>query len=316
MKLYWKELLISLFICLVLPVLLVNLLIDDNTNCNANEEITKKDSGFIDVIMKDGSIQTLSMDEYLTGVLLAEMPMTFHNEALKAQVVAARTVAIYGITNHTKHKQGDICADAVCCQAYISADDYLSSGGMRENAQKAQKAVAETGNEVVTYNGELAQALYFSCSGGRTEDAVAVWGTDIPYLQTVDSPGEEGAAHFTDTVTYSTAEFCEKLGLSGDSRIDIESIRYTNSGSVDTIRINEEDFSGLQLRTSLNLRSTVFTVYVVGNAVTITTRGFGHRVGMSQYGAEAMAQTGCNYKQILSHYYKGVEVKNYILPPN
>lgn len=316
MKLYWKELLISLFICLVLPVLLVNLLIDDNANCNTKEEMTQKDSGFIDVIMKDGSIQTLSMNEYLTGVLLAEMPMGFQEEALKAQAVAARTVAIYGITYHTKHQQGDICADAVCCQAYISADDYLSSGGTRENAQKAQKAVAETGNEVVTYNGELAQALYFSCSGGRTEDAVAVWGTDIPYLQMVDSPGEEGAAHFTDTVTYSTAEFCEKLGLSGDSRIDVESIRYTNSGSVDTIRINEEDFSGLQLRTSLNLRSTVFTVYVVGNAVTITTRGFGHRVGMSQYGAEAMAQTGCNYKQILSHYYKGVEVKNYILTPN
>jgi stage II sporulation protein D len=316
MKLYWKELLISLFICLVLPVLFVNLFADDNANRNANEEITKKDSGFIDVIMKDGSIQTLSMDEYLTGVLLAEMPMTFHNEALKAQAVAARTVAIYGITTHTKHKQGDICAEAACCQAYISADDYLSSGGTRENAQKAQKAVAETGNEVVTYNGELAQALYFSCSGGRTEAAVAVWGTDIPYLQTVDSPGEEGAAHFTDTVTYSTAEFCEKLGLSGDSRIDIESIRYTNSGSVDIIRINGKDFSGIQLRKNLNLRSTVFTVYAVGHVVTITTRGFGHRVGMSQYGAEAMAQTGCNYKQILSHYYKGVEVKNYILPPN
>ena len=316
MKLYWKELLISLFICLVLPVLLVNLFVDDNVNRNEYEEITQKDSGFINVIMKDGSIQQLSMNEYISGVLLAEMPMGFHEEALKAQAVAARTVAIYGITHHTKHKQGDVCADAACCQAYMSVADYIASGGLEENAHKALNAVIETGYEVVTYNGELAQALYFSCSGGRTEDAVAVWGTDIPYLQTVDSPGEEGAAHFTDTMTYSTAEFCEKLGLSGDRRIDIESIRYTNSGSVDTIRINEEDFSGLQLRTSLNLRSTVFTVYVVGNAVTITTRGFGHRVGMSQYGAEAMAQNGCNYKQILSHYYKGADVENYILLPN
>jgi len=316
MKLYWKELLLSLFICLVLPVLLVNLFVDVNVNHNEHEEITQMDSGFIDVIMKDGSIQNLSMNEYLTGVLLAEMPMGFHEEALKAQAVAARTVAIYGITYHTKHKQGDICADAACCQAYMSVTDYIASGGQEENANKALNAVVETGYEVVTYNGELAQALYFSCSGGRTEDAVAVWGTDIPYLQAVDSPGEENAAHFTDTVVFSKEELCEKLGLGNAARIDIESISYTNSGSVDIIRINGKDFSGLQLRTSLNLRSTVFTVYAVGHVVTITTRGFGHRVGMSQYGAEAMAQTGCNYKQILSHYYKGVDVQNYILPPN
>ena len=265
-------------------------------------------------VLVDGQMETMALEEYVVGVVLAEVPSSFEPEALKAQAVAARTYALF-VCGKGRH-QGGVCTSYSCCQSYISREAYFDRGGNAQRWDKVYDAVQATAGQVLMYAQKLACTTYFSCSGGQTEAAVAVWGSDLPYLQTVDSPGEEGAAHFTDTMTYSKEEFCERLGLSGDRRIDIESIRYTNSGSVDTIRINEEDFTGLQLRTSLNLRSTVFTVYVVGNAVTITTRGFGHRVGMSQYGAEAMAQTGCNYKQILSHYYKGVEVKNYILPPN
>ncbi len=316
MKIYWKELLICFVICGILPVVLVETFVDKHTEFQQDNLIQDDVADSVNVIMKDGFVQNLSMKDYLTGVLLAEMPMDFHEEALKAQAVAARTVTVRNITFQSKHENGDICADAACCQAYISAKDYMESGGTDEKVKKARRAVVDTDNEVITYNGELAQALYFSCSGGRTEDAVAVWGSDVPYLQAVDSPGEEGATHFSDIVTISKDEFCNKLGLNDIDRIAVESITYTDGGSVGTIKINGRDFTGTQLRGLLGLRSTAFSIFAVADQITITTRGFGHRVGMSQYGADAMAENGSNYKEILMHYYTGATVENYTLAPN
>jgi len=170
-----------------------------------------------------------------------------------------------------------------------------------------KQAVLDTAGQVLLYGDEPIEATYFSCSGGMTEDAQAVWGSDIPYLQSVESPGEEYAVHYTDTVIFNSEEFCEKLGISpgGYPGSWIGSISYTNGGGVDTVEIGGKDFTGTQVRKLLGLRSTAFVITAAGERITVTTKGFGHRVGMSQYGADAMAVQGADHETILLYYYQG-----------
>ena len=266
----------------------------------------------ITVLMSDGQVQ-LDMKTYLTGVLLAEMPVDFSEEALKAQAVVSRTYALRRNSLGNKHPQGAVCTQSSCCQAYRAIEDFLSKGGTEEMLQKVSQAVELTGNQVLTYNGALIEATYFSCSGGRTEDAVAVWGTEIPYLQAVDSPGEESATHFVDTVEFTAAEFASLLGISTEGSASgwLGAVTYTDGGGVDTMVIGGKTFSGTEIRQKLALCSTVFSMYAAGDKIYISTRGFGHRVGMSQYGAEAMAVRGSDYQEILSHYYPGTQLTVY-----
>lgn len=267
----------------------------------------------IPLLLKDGTVIQMDMNEYLTGVVLAELPADFEQETRKAQAVVARTYALRWYGSSSKHPQGAICTDASCCQGYIAPDAYLAGGGMLDTVEQVRQAVQETAGMVLTYGGSLIDATYFSCSGGRTEDAAAVWGSDVPYLQATDSPGEERAAHFTDTVQFTTAELAAALGtqLPDSPAAWLGEAIYTNGGGVAEIYINGTRYQGTELRRLLGLRSTAFTVTAEGDTVTITTRGFGHRVGMSQYGADAMAVQGCTYEQILSHYYQGVTLQRY-----
>lgn len=262
------------------------------------------------VMQTDGSLVSMELETYLVGVLLGEMPMEFHEEALKAQAVVARTYTRKRIASGQKHAFGDVCTDSACCQAYCNANQYLLSGGSREGVNKAISAVRETTGQVLTYKGALIEATYFSCSGGRTEDAVAVWGNEIPYLQAVDSPGEEKATYYTDQVQYSSKEFAARLGIhpQGLPANWFGSISYTAGGGVDTMVIGGVAFKGTQLREKLELRSTAFSVAAVGDTIYISTKGFGHRVGMSQYGAEAMAVNGKSYEEILTYYYPGTSL--------
>lgn len=261
----------------------------------------------IPVLLSGSEPVMMPLEEYLVGVLLGEMPVSFHPEALKAQAVVARTYTMKRNTQDPKHSQGALCTDATCCQAYASAQSFSP-----EQLEKIRSAIAETENQVLTYDEELIDATYFSCSGGRTESAVAVWGTDVPYLQAVDSPGEEDAAVYIDTVTYSVEEFSQRLdvALSGEQETWFSEITYTDGGGIETMEICGVLFSGTQLRKLLGLRSTAFLITAMDDTVTITTRGYGHRVGMSQYGAEAMAQEGNDYREILSHYYPGTTLEN------
>jgi stage II sporulation protein D len=160
------------------------------------------------------------------------------------------------------------------------------------------------------FDGVLIEATYFSCSGGSTEDAVAVWGTSFPYLRATPSPGEEGAAHYTDTVSYTKTELETLLGISltGSPEYWIGMTTYTAGGGVATMEICGHTFQGTQLRSLLKLRSTAITVTAGEDMLHFTTRGFGHRVGMSQYGAEAMAVAGSSYREILSYYYRGAVI--------
>ena len=260
---------------------------------------------------EDGEVTAMDMDEYLLGAVLAEMPADFEAEALKAQAVAARTYARRAYVTGGKHGDGSVCGNYACCQAYISPEYYLERGGTQEGVDKVRSCVTATSGMVLTYDGALIEATYFSCSGGRTEDAVAVWGTEYPYLQAVDSPGEEGAAHYRDTVTFSPEVFCARLGLAltGEPESWFGEVTYTDGGGVDTLVIGETVFRGTELRALLGLRSTAFAVDASDGNIHITTRGYGHRVGMSQYGADAMAVAGAEYGEILAHYYPGTSLE-------
>ena len=170
-----------------------------------------------------------------------------------------------------------------------------------------RNAANQTAGQILTYGDAPIEATYFSCSGGRTEDAVAVWGTEFSYLKSVESPGEEEAAHYRDEQRFSGETFSDKLGLSltGDPAGWFGKTTYTAGGGVDTMQIGGATFRGTELRSRLGLRSTAFSIATEDGQIVITTKGFGHRVGMSQYGANAMASDGYSYQQILEHYYSG-----------
>lgn len=258
-------------------------------------------------VCMDGESVTMDMDTYLVGVVLAEMSTDFEDAALQAQAVVARTYALKRQQQKDHHSDGAVCTDHRCCQAYISVADYLDGMGTQADVDKASRAVAATAGQVVTYQGELIEATYFSCSGGRTEDAVAVWGGEYPYLRAVDSPGEEQAEHYEDTVLLTKEELETALGcqLHGPAADWVDWCTYTAGGGVDKLCIAGEIFRGTRLREKLGLRSTMFSVQPREDGLLVTTYGSGHRVGMSQWGAEAMAVNGSTVAEILAHYYPG-----------
>ena len=318
MKQVWKDVGLAILLGLVLPGILVHLAakygtvqqIQQPESEMATETLQQVQKGReISVLNRDGEVIHMELEAYLVGVLLAEMPASFEKEALKAQAVVARTY-VGRAEDNGKHAHAAVCMDSACCQGYRSEDDYILQGGTDAAVGKIREAVAETAGYVLTYEGKLIEATYFSCSGGRTEDALAVWGTDVPYLRTVSSPGEEDAAHYEDEQILSVSEVCEKLGLesAGEQRI-FGKATYTAGGGVDTISACGKTFSGTEIRKLLGLRSTAFTVTEEEENVIFHTRGFGHRVGMSQYGADAMALEGSTFEQILAHYYPGTQLE-------
>lgn len=273
------------------------------------------DEPTIHVLTEDG-LKEMALNEYLVGVLLCEIPGSFHMEAQKTQAVVARTYALRTVSYKGKHDSNAICTDPGCCQGYRDPVEYLSEGGQSSRVDLARFAVMETNGQVLTYQGVLIDATYFSCSGGQTEDALAVWGEDIPYLQSVSSPGEENAEHYWDSVRMTVEEFQKALGasLSGTPNSWFGKIAYTKGGGVAHMWIGGKKYEGIKLRSLLGLRSTAFSITISDNIIVITTRGFGHRVGMSQYGAQAMAQSGKEYGEILAHYYPGtvIDKENFI----
>ena len=264
------------------------------------------------VLMSDGSVADMELEEYVLCVVLGEMPASFEPEALKAQSVVSRTYALRADIGKSKHTDAAVCTDSSCCQAFCTVQAYLEKGNSAQDLAKIQQAVEETKKQVLVYNGTLIEATYFSCSGGRTEDAQAVWGQDIPYLRSVESPGEESADKYITTVTIPLADL-ERLLQTQLSGSWLGEVSYTQGGGVDQITIGTKQYKGTELRRLLGLRSTAFIITAVGDRVTITTKGYGHRVGMSQYGADAMAIKGSGYEEILSYYYPGTVLQTHSL---
>lgn len=261
------------------------------------------------VLTAEGNTQWMELESYLSGVILAEMPTSYDHQALCAQAVVARTYALKRQTE-ARHPQGAVCTDPGCCQAYIAEADYLSGLGYKEDVVSAKAAVAATEDMVLTYEGGLIEATYFHCSGGQTEDAVAVWGVDYPYLQAVESPGEEEMDHYSDRIFYTGAELESLLerALPGSPGSWIGWTTYTTGGGVETMVFAGVQYSGIQLRRLLKLNSTAFKIEAVDDGLWITTLGKGHRVGMSQNGAQAMALQGSTWQEILAHYYPGTRI--------
>ena len=312
MRPLWKDILAAVWLGILLPGIVLNIFVlkEKHKQTQIGHAVQMqpvKMSGYdIPVRDPDGTRTGMDMDTYLTGVLLAEMPAEFHEEALKAQAVAARTYTWKAYTTGGKHGDGSVCTDSACCQAYMTEEAYLSRGGMQENLEKVRSAVQATSPMVLVHDGELIEATYFSSSGGRTEAAVEVWGTDYPYLQPVSSPEESPE----NAVSYTPSEFEKLLGrtLSGNPTEWFGPVTYTKGGGVDTMEICGETYTGMELRSLLGLRSTRFVMQAEEQAITIITTGYGHRVGMSQYGANAMAEEGSTWQSILQHYYPGTNV--------
>lgn len=312
MKTRWQDLVFATVFGLILPVVIsgmweksenIKTLPPQETAPTQHQSVTET----IQLIQEDGTTETLELEAYLVSVILREMPAKFETEALKAQAVVARTYALKR-KGGGKHSPADICTKSGCCQGYYSTEAYLADGGKQENIEKVERAVKETAGQVLVYQGQLIDATYFACSGGRTEAALAVWGADVPYLQSIESPGEENAKHYIDTVTMTKNDLIKALELPDGKTVSIDHIQYTQGGGIDTISLNGKAVKGTTLRKQLDLNSTAVILTIVGDTVTITTKGNGHRVGMSQYGADAMAKNGATYDEILRHYYQQVEL--------
>lgn len=262
----------------------------------------------------DGGIQEIFLEEYLVGVVLTEMPASFELDAMKAQAVAARTFAMQS----DKHDEYDLCTDSGCCQAWRSPSQLRQVFGDNyvEILGKGTAAVQDTKGEVLYYGEELIEAVYFSCSGGMSEPAVAVWGTDVPYLQAVQSPGEEDSSKFYSEIGFDFMEF-QRILQSAEPNIKFSVIpqdwigktTFSAGGGVANMDLAGVTFTGTQLRSLFSLPSTKFSIAVQGGEMVFSVNGYGHRVGMSQYGANAMAKAGSDYKEILQHYYTGVSIK-------
>ncbi len=267
-----------------------------------------------------GEIEELPLDTYLLGVVSAEMPANFEQEALNAQALVARTYTIYSIVHSGgKHGEGDICDDSTCCQAWISKEDRMARWDEAErenNLRKIEIAVNTTAGKIITYNGEVIDAFFHSNSGGATEAPVNVWGgTNYPYLQSVETAGEDAYSQYSSEMVLTKEELKNKiLAKHSDFTIDysqsdcIQILEYTESGRVKTIKIGNLNLSGVEVRTLLGLRSANFEVSIEGENIKFAVKGYGHGVGMSQTGADSMAKQGNNYEEIVKHFYTGVEI--------
>lgn len=267
---------------------------------------------------KTGEVEQVKLDEYLCNVVSAEMPATFEQEALKAQAIVARTYTIYKILNK-KHDNADICDDSTCCQAWISKDDRLAKWeeNQREsNWQKIYSAVNETSGKIITYENKPIDAFFHSNSGGITEVPVNVWGgTGYPYLQSVETSGENTYTQYASEVTLSQEELINKLkekysdiSIDFTNSEDIKILEYTESTRVKTVKFGNHEISGVEARTLFGLKSTNFEISRDGNNIKFSVKGYGHGVGMSQTGADSMAKNGSRAEEIIKHFYTGVEI--------
>lgn len=265
----------------------------DNTTNSSMSEIT--------IYRSNGSIINLNMTDYLIGVVSSEMPASFNLEALKAQSVLARTYAL-------KAKQtGKKLTDTVNTQSYIDIDQMKNKWGNSFNTyyNKIKNAVENTNGEYLSYNGNYIEALYHSTNNGKTESSLDVFGNYYPYLISVSSEYDKNASSYLRTINMPLDTISNKLGLSLNNDSVINILSYTDGGNIKEININGNNFSGKKVRELLGLRSADFDISISDNNANITTRGYGHGVGMSQYGANGMANAGYSYKDILSHYYPG-----------
>ena len=268
---------------------------------------------------RENTLLDLPLETYILRVVAAEMPASFPSEALKAQAVAARTYAIYHMQKGgCRQHDADVCTSSACCQAYCTEARMKEKWGndYEANYQKVRTAVLDTAGEVLLYQGDPIDALYHSASGGRTENAGDVYAQEVPYLKSVMSTAEAGTDRLTGEKSFTRSEFCDIIHQKWpQAKLSPEAlgkqlaiVKTSQSGRVLSIRLNKTTLTGRQLRSALGLDSTLFTYALTENEIRFSTRGYGHGVGMSQTGANAMALGGRTYREILLYYYTDVTI--------
>lgn len=294
---------ILLGVVVILGVILV-VVSNKNTNHFSNENIN--------ILVKDNEeVKNLNLDDYLLGVLAAEMPASFEMEALKAGAVASRTYALYKMKN--KNQDYDILASTIN-QAYVDIDSMKAKwlDDFDKYKNKLKQAISDTKDEVMFYNDEIIEAYYFSMSNGKTEESENVFKENLPYIKSVDSAWDnETINNFIYQKEISKEEFCHSLEISDCQNIIITDIKKDSSGRIASLLINNKLYEGTSIRTKLDLRSTDFEI-AIKDKIIITTRGYGHGVGLSQYGANGMAKEGKNYQEILNYYYNDILIKKFV----
>ena len=290
-----------------------NISLPSNENTNNNTVITQKEdvkneeintNTYVTIHRSNGEIVKLELEEYLIGVVGSEMPASFNIEALKSQAIVARTYALKRINS------GKTLTDTVSTQVYKNNDELKIMWGndFDKYYNKVKNAVISTKGIVLMYNNNYIDAVYHSTSNGKTEDAIYVWGNDVPYLKSVDSKTDLNASSYERKITLTLEKLSNILNttITKDTTIILE---RNTSGRVSNVKINDIEIKGTTFRSLLGLRSTDFIIELTENDVIITTHGYGHGVGMSQYGANGMANLGYTYEQILKHYYQSITLK-------
>lgn len=302
----------KVLICIVVVLSIITIAVVSKKK-ETNHSFFDNKEETIKVKTKEEKIEELKIEDYLVGVLAAEMPASFEVEALKAQAVASRSYAMYKIL-HNESEDYDILTD-VTNQSYITKEEMQEKWGNNYSfyLNKITNAVNDTKDEVLYYNNEIIEAFYFAMSNGATEDAKSVFQEDLPYIKaTTSSWDNETLNNFKVTTTFTQDKFCETLKINECKTINIDNINYSASHRINSLEINNKQFKGTEIRSLLNLRSTDFEIDIGEGEVNITTKGYGHGVGMSQYGANGMAKEGANYKEILMHYYNDVTMNKMV----
>ncbi|MDR0879091.1 MAG: stage II sporulation protein D [Clostridioides sp.] len=270
---------------------------------------------------KLGKYQKISLEDYLAGVLAGEMSPEFNDEALKAQAVAARTYVVYKLDRQfpKKHNKSAVCTDFKHCQEYKSASELTKTNGkkwMDEKYSKIVKAVGDTKGQVIQYEGKAILPLYFSTSSGKTEDSKEVFAASYPYLKSVDSPYDSISPKFTSKARVSNSDFVacvkkwNKKTVIGEKNlaVQVKITKRSQAGTVESVKIGNKTFKGTDIRTMFALNSANFDISFEGGKVVFNVKGYGHGVGMSQWGAEGMAENGYKYADIISHYYLNTKI--------
>lgn len=325
MKKIFMGILFIIILIFLIPVLFttrriekVSTKIEEQENEVINYDYSKYKT--ITLLHKDtNEVEQVNLDEYIACAVSAEMPATYELEALKAQAIVARTYTIYKITTSKKHDNADICDKSTCCQAWISKEDRQKKWDedkRTENWNKIIQAVNETAGKIITYDNKPINAFFHSNSGGKTEVPFYVWGgTGYPYLQVVETSGEDAYSQYSSEAKFTKEEFVEKIKkehedfeINLDEENCIEIIKRDDSDRVVTIKVGNINLSGVETRTLLGLRSANFTVEINQDEILFKVIGYGHGVGMSQTGADALAKQGKNYEEIIKHFYTNVEI--------
>ncbi len=272
------------------------------------------------VLGRDGQVAEMNMADYLWGVVAAEMPASFEPDALRSQAVCARTYSLWKLRAKSHEGDGaDVCADSSCCQAFLTKEDAAQRWGADlapAYTAKIAAAVADTDGQVLVYDGAPIQAVFFSSASGATEDAEAVWGKALPYLVSVDSPEGDEVPNYRSTVTLTADQVQKAVGeaglgadLSGEPSGWFHDLTRTASGRVASVELGGVSLSGGAVRNLFALRSACFDVSEKDGVFTFSVTGYGHGVGLSQYGANAMAKQGTGWRDILAHYYTGAQLQ-------